>query len=146
MNRRQTERWVTKDQVIGVCERYEASIPGWRCPLLFGVGLQGVDEETWFPFACHGDHPLPAVILASVLGHDGGTESYTLTLDQLDEAIDRLAPAEACLDFEHPNLAAWREVREAALQTSGQTIVAVFDANPESRTADSNVLALRRQG
>lgn len=128
--------------MIAACERYESAIPGWACPRLFGVGLRVEDREPWFPFACHGDHPLPAVVLATVLGHNGGTNSYTLSLDQLDEAIERLTPAEACRGFEHPNLAAWREVRSTAVRTNG-SILAVFDAEPESRTEDPTILALR---
>lgn len=77
---RRPDRWVTREEVIAACERYEAAIPEWACPRLFGVGLRGEDEEPWFPFACHGDHPRPAVVLATVLGHSGGTNSYTLSL------------------------------------------------------------------
>ena len=76
----------------------------------------------------------------------GGTRAYELTLQELDRAISLLAPAEACSDFTHPNLAAWREVRQEAESLTDPRPVAVFDADPVSETDEIAVIALRRAG
>ena len=140
------ERWTTKAEVLDACQRYEAGIPAWQCPRLFGVGLRRQGSDLWFPFVCHGDHPLPAVILATVVGHRGGARGYDLALRELDQAIALLAPAEACHDFTHPNLAAWRLIPQEAERLTDLRLVAVFDADPESATDNVDVLALRRAG
>jgi hypothetical protein len=50
-----------------------------------------------------------------------GTTARPLQEDQLAQAIELLAPAEACDAYDHPDLAAWR--REV-----GSSTVAVFVA------------------
>ena len=55
-----------------------------------------------------GRHGLPAVVLATILGHDGSTASLPVSAHQLAAAVESLAPAQACTEVEHPNLAAWR--------------------------------------
>ena len=140
------ERWTTKEEVHDACQRHEATIPGWQCPRLFGLGLKRQSRDSWFPFVCHGDHPLPAVILAIVVGHRGGTCGHGLGLQELDQAITLLAPAEACRDFTHPNLAAWRLLRQEAEGLTDPKLIAVFDTDPESATDNIDVLALRHTG
>jgi hypothetical protein len=138
------ECWATREDVLDACHRYEAAIPDWQCPRLFGIGLRRQGSDPWFPFVCHGDHPLPAVILATVVGHPGGSCGYELGSRELDQAINLLAPAEACRDFTHPNLTAWRLLRRKTEGLANSELVAVFDADPESITDDEGVLALRR--
>lgn len=139
------EQWVTRDEVLAARLRYESAIPGWRCPRLYGLGVRKGHGDIWFPFICHGDHPLPAAVLATVCGHRSGSASYEMTVDQLDDAIRRLAPAEACTDWDHPNLAAWRQVRRSLGAEPDWGVVAVFDADPGSPSEASDVLTLRRQ-
>ena len=50
----------------------------------------------------------PAGWLAAFLGHDGSAASLPVTAHQLAAAVESLAPAQACTEVEHPNLAAWR--------------------------------------
>jgi hypothetical protein len=69
-----------------------------------------------------------------------------MTPQQLDDAIDQLAPAEACRAYDHPNLAAWQTVRGALTDRRLQTIVAVFDDDAEAGSSDPYVQALRRGG
>jgi hypothetical protein len=45
---------------------------------------------------------------------------------RLQEAIDLLAPAEACTAYDHPNLAAWRRVRAEVADQPDAEVVAVF--------------------
>ena len=137
------ERWVTREEVLAARDRFERAIPGWERPARFGVGLQPPRRnDVWFPFVCHGDHPLPAAVLASVCRHREGATSYELTPQHLDDAIRLLAPAGACPDFDHPNLEAWRIVRSIE-GTAGGTIIAAFDVDPPPRTDDPAVAALR---
>jgi hypothetical protein len=139
------ERWETREEVLAARIRYESGIPGWRCPSLYAVGTRQDDGRIRFPFICHGDHPLPAVVMATICGHEHGSAGYDLTVEQLSDAISRLAPAEACQDWDHPNLAAWREVRRAVTDDSVQRIVAVFDADPHLPSESPEVIELRRQ-
>ena len=139
------ERWTTREEVLAARRRYEAAIPGWQCPPLYGLGTRSAEGVIRFPYICHGDHPLPAVVVASVCGHQSGSASYDLTVDQLAEAIHRLAPAEACKDWDHPNLAAWRQVRQSLTEQPGSIAVAVFDADPEAPSEVAEVLAMRVQ-
>ena len=134
--------------MLAARDRFEAALgPDWRRPVRFGVGLllPGA-EAAWYPYVCHGDHPLPAAVLATVCGHAGAVAeaaSYELTDAELDEAISLLAPAGACPDFDHPNLAAWRTVRSLR-ETVEATIVAAFDADPPPPTDDPALVGLRR--
>jgi len=57
-----------------------------------------------------GVHRLPAAVLASVCGYAATSGVFPLTRDQLAEAVERLAPAEAATHWEHPNLWSWREL------------------------------------
>lgn len=139
------ERWTTREEVLAARTRYESAIPGWRRPGLYAVGTRHDDGRLRFSFICHGDHPLPAAVLATVCGHQHGSASYDLTVEQLEEAIYRLAPAEACVDWDHPNLAAWREVYRSVGDDPDQKILAVFDADPYAQSDVPEVLALRRQ-
>ena len=88
---------------------------------------------------------MPAAVMATVSGHQSGSASYDLTVEQLAEAIQRLAPAEACKDWDHPNLAAWRQVRESLGDRDGVIPIAVFDDDPEAPSEAAEVLTLRGQ-
>ena len=115
-------------------------------PTTLRTGTQASESDSWFPFVCHGDHPLPAVILAIVVGHRGGTCGHGLGPQELDQAITLLAPAEASRDFKHPNLAAWRLLQQEAEGLTDPKLTAVFRADPESVTQNIDVLALRHAG
>ena len=129
--------------MLAARDRFEQSIPGWQRPARFGIGLLPPGrDDVWLPYVCHGDHPLPAAVLATVCGHRRGAASYELTPHHLDDAIALLAPAGACPDFDHPNLEAWQVVRSIHA-TAGGTIVAGFDVDPPPFTDDTVVLGLR---
>ncbi len=91
----------------------------------FGVGLRHPDgSETFSRVNPSGQHAYPGYVLAAVTGHRTGNATYELSLTDLGTAIDLLAPAEASLHYEHPNLAAWRSVRVAS--RPGDVIIARF--------------------
>jgi hypothetical protein len=86
-------------------------------------------------------HRLPAAVLASVCGYTSRTATFPLTADQLREAVRRLAPAEAALHWEHPNLWSWRELLDGAVPSS--TFVAFFVADPADQPVDAHDAAFR---
>ena len=118
--------WSTPEGLAAIKVALAATIDGWQPPVAYAVGISPASSspELEFPHvnAPGGTHGLPAVILAKLLGHVNGTQTYELTRQQLEAAVETLRPAEACTSLDHPNLAAWR------------TVLAELDANP-ARTA-----------
>lgn len=118
--------WSTPEGLAAIKDALAATIDGWEPPVAYAVGISSASSspELEFPHvnAPGGRHALPAVILAKLLGHASGSQTYELSLPQLEAAVETLRPAEACTTLEHPNLAAWR------------TVLADLDANP-ARTA-----------
>ncbi|MEU6249290.1 hypothetical protein [Glycomyces sp. NPDC047010] len=134
------DEWPTPEAIGAAREAMIARIPGWTLPAAYGLAVEsGAGFE--FPRVNAGVHPLPAVVMATVLGHGGGSASYAVDLELLDLAIRLLAPAEVCTAYEHPNLAAWRDVREALV--SGAAGRMVFVGDGEVTLDDSAVNALR---
>jgi hypothetical protein len=125
------EEWSTKEDIAAAMERFEAGIEGWVRPAAHGIA----SADGTFVTVNIAEHRLPAVVLATVLGHRTGTVSYPVTADQLDRAIDLLTPAEACTEYDHPNLAAWRRIRAGA-PGAGWVATAVFLANLDDEPVD----------
>lgn len=136
----EVERWATPEEIAVARARFEAAIPGWQHPEAYGVGRRVGDGLEFGRINTEG-HLLPAVVLATVCGHTGGSASYVLGLDGFDRAIELLAPAEADTSQPHPNLWAWQRFRAALADTD--EVVAVFDADPAAPGTDPYVLALR---
>jgi hypothetical protein len=84
---------------------------------------------------------LAAAVLATVAGWHGNAGSVRIREAQLAQAVELLAPAEACRELAQPNLAAWRDL--AGWDWRGATVLAVFDPDPEAPSADPHVIALR---
>jgi hypothetical protein len=126
------EEWSTKEDISAALARFEAGIAGWVTPAAHGIAT--VDGT--FITVNIAEHSLPAVVLATVLGHRGGTASYPVTTGQLGRAIELLAPAEACADYDHPNLAAWRRIHASA-HGPGPAAAAVFLANLDDQPVDA---------
>lgn len=114
--------WSTVEGLRAIRDRLAEQIDGWRFPVSFGLALDGEPGLVNRP---GGVHALPAVVLATVLKHDGSTATLDVSAQQLDEAITALSPAEACTAVEHPNLADWRALR-ARLEAGGGAVTAVF--------------------
>ena len=140
--------WSTPEGLAAIKDHLAAQIEGWCPPIAYAVGLSSASSSgVWeFPHVNRpgGRHGLPAVVLATVLGHDGTTGTLPLTTGALEAAIRGLAPAEACTSMPHPNLAAWREVLAEATSNPARTLVAVFVADlgdPVSSEADGSMRA-----
>ena len=86
-------------------------------------------------------HRLPAAVLASVCGYTSRTATFSLTAAQLREAVTRLAPAEAAVHWEHPNLWSWRELLDGADASS--TFLAFFVADPADEPVDAHDAVFR---
>jgi len=86
-------------------------------------------------------HRLPAAVLASVCGYTSRTATFPLSTADLAEAVRRLAPAEAALHLEHPNLWSWRELLDGAEPSS--TFVAFFVADPADEPVDEHDAVFR---
>ena len=102
-------------------ESIEQSIPAYVRPAAYAVGIATIAPtgqilDTRYPVVNTDVHLLPAAVLAQVLGRTNGTATHRLDHTQLQEAVAVLAPAEACHEIDHPNLAAWRVMLEVAQQ------------------------------
>ncbi|MFC5729659.1 MULTISPECIES: pyridoxamine 5'-phosphate oxidase family protein [Nocardioides] len=136
------DEWSTLAGLARIRERLSAQIDGWTPPVGHGIALDGEFGHVNRPGGTHG---LPAVLLATVLKHDGSTATIEMSRQQLDEAITALAPAAACTEVDHPNLAAWRTVREQLEERGGGTVAAVFvrsAQDPPSSDVDARLRAL----
>jgi hypothetical protein len=88
-------------------------------------------------------HRLPAAVLASVCGYTSRAAIFHLTVAGLSEAVRRLAPAEAALHWEHPNLWSWRELLDGSAPTS--EFLAFFVADDADAPVDDRDAEFRRQ-
>ena len=124
------ERWETLDEIIAARTRIAASLVGWAQPAAFGIGLVPIGVEptpAHFPVVNTGQHLLPGLVAASVLGYRRGSCVLEVSRARLDEIIARLEPAEACTEVEHPNLWLWRDTFRRQLdEGAAARLVAVF--------------------
>jgi hypothetical protein len=138
--------WVTVAEIGDALARFERNL-GWERPTLHGVGFaEGTDEISFVRVNDH-EHLLAAAVLATVTGWRGATGSVRLGKNKLANAIERLAPAEACPEIEQPNLRIWREIHRWSWDRDyvrGGQLIAVFDADPDAPTDDPYVIALRQ--
>ena len=140
--------WSTPDGLVAIRDHLAARIDGWRQPVAHAVALSPASSSPEWVFA-HvngpgGRHGLPAVVLATVLGHDGATATLPLSRAELSAAVESLEPAQACTALEHPNLAAWREVLVELEGNPAREAQAVFVADlddPVSSEADGSMRA-----
>jgi hypothetical protein len=141
--------WSTPEGLAAIKEALAATIDGWSPPVAYAVGISPASSspELEFPHvnAPGGTHGLPAVVLAKLLGHANGTQTYELSKQQLEAAVETLRPAEACTSLDHPNLAAWRTVLAELEANPARTAYAVFVADlgdPVESEADATLRTL----
>jgi hypothetical protein len=101
---------MTADEVYAFRDSLQATLDGYVQPRAYGVGVE--TTHGWrFPVTnTDGQHRLPAVVLASVIGYRHDTQALAMSPQQLASAIELLAPVEACTAFDHPNLWSWRDL------------------------------------
>jgi hypothetical protein len=141
--------WSTPEGLAAIRDALAATIDGWQAPVAYAVGISSASSspELQFPHvnAPGGAHGLPAVILAKLLGHSSGTQTYELSRAQLEAAVQTLRPAEACTTLDHPNLAAWRSVLQELDANPARTAYAVFIGDlddPVESEADATLRTL----
>ena len=129
-----TEKWETAAKLAEARERFEARIPGWQRPFAHGTvmvpaGDRAHDVVTFPLVSVGGAHALPAVVMGLVVGRSDETATFEVTADQLDQAIELLAPAEASTMFKPPHIAAWRTLRDDLRAGGPGRILTVFVAD-----------------
>lgn len=135
------DEWTTLAGLGRIRVRLGEQIEGWQQPVGYGLVLDG---EPGYVNAPGGMHGLPAVVLATVLKHDGTTATLDVTPQQLDEAITALSPAEACTEVDHPNLWAWQALRERLRAQDGRgRLSAVFVRDVADPVSSEDDAALR---
>lgn len=140
--------WSTPQGLAAIRDHLAARLDTWHQPVAHAVGLSPATSSPEWVFA-HvntpgGTHGLPAVVLATILGHDGSTATLPLGRSELAAAVESLAPAQACTSVEHPNLAAWRAVLAELDGNPAREAVAVFVADledPVTSEADGSMRA-----
>lgn len=143
------EKWRTAEDIAAAHDRLAATLADWRPPYAHGVGLIPADARA--PSADHfsvvnvGPESLPGVVMAEVTGYRSGTAAFPLDRDELECAIRRLAPAEACAEHPHPNLWTWRDRYLPALSADPNArLVAVFVATADPGTDEVAEIAAFR--
>lgn len=141
--------WSTPEGLAAIKDALAATIDGLSPPVAYAVGISPASSspELEFPHVNRpgGTHGLPAVVLAKLLGHASGTQTYEISRPQLEAAVETLRPAEACTTLEHPNLAAWRTVLAELDANPARTAYAVFVADlddPVGSEADATLRTL----
>lgn len=136
------------DEILAARTRFETAIEGWTPPQAHGVGLRpstaATHEPEHFPLVNAYGHRLPAVVMATVVGHKNGTAAYRLSKEQLERAIELISPAEAYTDYDHPNLWTWRDRLLPALTEDPEAeVVAVFIGDEQETAQDPAIDAFR---
>ncbi|NYI76135.1 inositol monophosphatase family protein [Nocardioides panzhihuensis] len=142
------DRWKTMDEILAARARFESAIKGWAPPAAHGVGIvpstASAPAAEHFPLVNAYGHRLPAVVMATVVGHTGGTAAYRLTRQELERAIELLSPAEAYVGYDHPNLWRWRDKLLPALTANPEAeVVAVFIGDEPESSSDPAIDAFR---
>lgn len=107
--------WRTDADLAAARRHFAEGIPGFEFPLAYGVAREDGGELVFGHVNEPGGvHRLPGAVLATVCRHTSGTATYVLDGAQLRRAVELLAPAEAALHWEHPNLWSWRELLAGA--------------------------------
>lgn len=140
--------WSTPEGLAAIRAHLAERLDGWTPPVAWAVGITPATSDPYVQFP-HvnlpgGSHGLAAVVLASVLRHDGATATLDVSVDQLQAAVEGLEPARACTTVEHPNLGAWRGLLTEARDNPARELVAVFVADlddPVSSDADGEMRA-----
>ena len=134
--------WRTDEELAAARRHFAACIPGFQPPVAYGVArTDGGTLVFGHVNEPGGEHRLPAIVLASVCGHVAGTATYELTADELRRAVELLAPAEAALHWEHPNLWSWRELLDGGGPAS--SFVAFFVGDVADAPVDDRDVAFR---
>lgn len=140
--------WSTPEGLAAIRDHLTAKVEGWHAPAAWAVGLSPASSSVEWVFphvnTPGGTHGLAAVVLATVLRHDGTTATLPVSRSELAAAVESLEPAEATTSLEHPNLAAWRGILHELDGNPAREAVAVFVGDlgdPVASEADGSMRA-----
>jgi 2,3,4,5-tetrahydropyridine-2-carboxylate N-succinyltransferase len=133
----------TVEEIAAARQTLEASMPDYRSPAAFGIGIStvapsGVVLDAWYPHVNVGQHGYPAAAAASVLGYTSNTRTFALSPDDLDRMIAEIEAAET-VDVPHPNLVSWRALRKivtAPAHGGTRQLVAAFIGSLDDPPSD----------
>lgn len=136
------ERWTTDEDLLAARHRFAAQTPGFKPPIAYSVArlddgrltFGHVNDPT-------SEHLLPAAVLASFCDYTNRTGTFGLTSEDFTRAVAALAPAEAAIHWEHPNLWSWRRLLDQAGPKSA--FVAFFLTNLDDPVTDEHDAAFR---
>ena len=121
------DSWPTDEDLRAAHGRFAARIRGYVQPVAYALARRDRGGLTaGHVNAPGGEHKLPAVVLASVCGYVNRSGVFELSRDQVVEAVELLAPAEAATHWDHPNLWSWRRLLTTA--EPGSSFLAYFVA------------------
>lgn len=141
--------WSTPEGLAAIKGHLASAIDGWEDPVAYAVGLSPASStpEWEFPHvnAPGGGHGLPAVVMATVLRHDGSTATLPVSPLEMRRAVEALEPARACRELDHPNLAAWHRVLTELDANPAREVVAVFVRDLDDPVTSEADAALRAE-
>lgn len=127
--------------------------PGHRDPDAFALGVATRSErsgqvlDTWFPSVNFGSNADFGAVVADVVGHEGGSATYDLSAEALEELLIRCAPAtgadgEEAAELEFVQRAANHRPVDSDLPTTRQVVV-TFAEDLSVVAADAHDVYLR---
>lgn len=121
------ESWTTLAQIEDKRTELEQSLgASWHRPAAWAI-VHEAGGEIVVDRVNVGEGMLPALVLATVAAWPDRTGSVPLSAAGLDAAIAMLAPAEACVEVEHPNLRAWRYLHQE-IGDGGSAVIVALEA------------------
>lgn len=131
---------ITTPEDFGDFVKEFGELEGYRAPMAFGIGIAHTSEagdvlDTFFPFPNYMSNIGSAAVLAKVVGHLSGTQTYLVSSDQCDEILGYFAPFESD-GKRHGNIDAIKAVFDVLdgfkkKHDDGKMIVVTFIDQPE---------------
>lgn len=138
------ERWTTDADLAAARERFETQVPGYVPPTAYALARRDAAGLVFGHVNEVGaKRGLPAAALAVVCGYSNHSGSFAVRVDQVEEVLRRLAPAEAATHVPHPNIWSWRTLLQDARED--HEFVAFYltcDDDPPRTTDEAEFLAL----
>lgn len=137
------EAWATDEEIQAARVRFEKSIPGYRPPVAFSIARRDPSGLVYgYINKPDAIHRLPAAVLAGVSGYVASTQTFTLSREEFELAVQHLSPASAAIHMDHPNLWSWRELLRGGDVES--VFVALFVTHVNDPVVDGDDALFRR--
>jgi 2,3,4,5-tetrahydropyridine-2,6-dicarboxylate N-succinyltransferase len=105
---------------------------GYTRPQAFGIGIATVDAtgrilSTHFPAPNFQSNFGSAAVMAEVLGYTNGTQSFRVSVEQLDEMLSYFTPFEND-GKQHPNIEVMKRMKNLVSEINKKVAIATFIA------------------